>query len=101
MDLARGPEGKSRSQFIREAIEKEVRRLGIAVPQGIAKAPDRARVQRYPEPAPTDSKPSSGPRQTEKEAIQKAVSDTRAETRKRRTGSGRSRKAGSTTDKTS
>jgi hypothetical protein len=50
MDRARTTEFRqqSRSEFIREAMARELRRRGIPLKEGLASAPDRVRLNRFP-----------------------------------------------------
>jgi hypothetical protein len=50
MDKARTTEFRqqSRSEFIREAMARELRRRGIPLKEGLASAPDRVRLNRLP-----------------------------------------------------
>jgi len=41
--------GETRSDFVRVAIINELARRKIAIPMGLARAPDRSRKARYPE----------------------------------------------------
>ena len=101
LDNARKLKRQNRSEFIRDAIVAEVKRQGIALPEDIALAPDRTRVQRYPsrpdQAAMLNEKANSATKQTEKGAVAKAVNDAK----KPGVVYGRSRKAGRTSGKTS
>lgn len=68
---------QSRSEFVREALANELRRLGYEVPRGWVDTPDRTRIQRYPERgaagAVLNEKASSVSPSAEEEGVRKAV----------------------------
>jgi len=49
LDQGREMKGETRSDFVRVAIINELARRKIAIPMGLARAPDRSRKARYPE----------------------------------------------------
>jgi hypothetical protein len=55
LDKGRARIDQNRSDFIRDALKKELRRLGIIIPESKIRAPDRTRLQRYPEEKLTDT----------------------------------------------
>jgi hypothetical protein len=99
LDAARG--GLSRSQFIREAIGNLLRGMGYAVPEKATHAPDRTRPYGRNKDATAaaelNDRASSEQPSTVKALAKRAAADVKQHGVKY----GRSRKAGSTSDKTS
>jgi len=84
LDTARAITKQNRSDFIRDAIEAEIRRQNVPIHESAARMPDRTRIQRYPEHqvegTPTNelgrrAETNSKRPASEKELVLKAVAD--------------------------